>query len=184
MFFIWIAMVVTRLRTNTLNDTLKWVNFIVYKLYLNLKEITEKSQGFPIAYRDHSIADLSLIMPSTFQQQPAFLNSLHTLCRNFLTTVQLLNSFSTLTTEYFGLSSFLSQPSHCQADKLGSYFPITAFKEMYYTYYMHILWYKECSCLSLKCEFLGKKELLFIHMCVCNLVPGRQSINFCWNDVS
>lgn len=136
MFFILIALVVRRQRTNTLNDTLKWVNFIVYKLYLNLKEITEKSQGFPIAYRYHSIADLSLIMPSTFQQQPTFLNSLHTLCRNFF---QLLNSFPILTTEYFGLSSFLSQPSHSQADKLGSYFPITAFKEMYYTYYMHIL---------------------------------------------
>lgn len=133
MFFILIAVMVTRLRSNTLNDALKWVNFSVYKLYLNLKEITEKSQGFPIAYKYHSIADLSPIMPFTFQQQPTFLNSLHTLCRNVLTTVRLLNSFSILTTESSGLSSF-SQPSHSQADKLVSYFPITAFKES-----MHIL---------------------------------------------
>ena len=60
MFFILIEVMVTRLRSNTLNDALKWVNFTVYKLYLNLKEITEKSQGFPIANRYHSIADLSL----------------------------------------------------------------------------------------------------------------------------
>lgn len=78
-------------------------------------------------------------------------------------------SFSVLTTESSRLSPCLSQTSHSQANKLDAlplssynawYFPITAFKEMYYTYYRHMQWYSNPEFLinQLKCEFFEKKD--------------------------
>lgn len=141
-FLILTVVVVTGRRSNTLNDTLKWVSFTVYNLYLNLKEITEKSQGFPNAYR---IADLPPIScfphcsnNQLFKMSCALRAEISCHCLALKTQLFHIN--------YWVLQavSLLSQPSHSQANKLDAlplgsynawYLPNTAFKEMYYTYY-------------------------------------------------
>ena len=166
------------------------VHFTLYKLYLNIKEIGENPVDSPTAYKfplpTSSMALLiCLILPPHSSKNQLFKMSctFHTQASHHCLTLQ--NSFSKLTPKPSRLSPCLYHPSNSQTNKLDAlplgshnawYFPITAFKEMYYIYYRYMLW---CNNLvfhqSTEMWILWKIGLLFIYMCICSLAHGRHS---------